>query len=177
MPEPDATGPGAVEVDREQGLTVTWPDGTASRFPLEELRVNCPCADCRNRRERGLDVWPTPTSPRPLRIVDAELVGAWGISLTWNDGHSTGIFSWAVLREWAAARDERLRFDVFGRLLVDVERRDGRWICWRIGAGGTRASLAGELAVPDELGADELPTYLADWFHELAAPGTQVRRL
>jgi DUF971 family protein len=43
-------------------------------------------------------VWPLPSSPRPLRIVDAELVGAWGINFTWNDRHSTGIFSWELLR-------------------------------------------------------------------------------
>jgi DUF971 family protein len=42
-------------------------------------------------------VWPQPSSPQPLRIVDAELVGAWGISFTWNDRHSTGIYSWELL--------------------------------------------------------------------------------
>jgi DUF971 family protein len=45
-------------------------------------------------------VWPKPASPRPLRAEHAELVGAWGITFTWNDGHSTGIFSWALLRQW-----------------------------------------------------------------------------
>jgi DUF971 family protein len=36
-----------------------------------------------------------------LRIEDAELVGGWGITVTWNDGHSTGIFAWSILRYWA----------------------------------------------------------------------------
>nr|MBA2327462.1 DUF971 domain-containing protein [Actinomycetota bacterium] len=36
------------------------------------------------------------------RIEDAELIGAWGITLRWNDGHSTGIFSWDLLRHWRA---------------------------------------------------------------------------
>ena len=39
--------------------------------------------------------WP-PRSP----IVDAELVGAWGLSMRWSDGHDTGIYSWAALRDW-----------------------------------------------------------------------------
>lgn len=33
-------------------------------------------------------------------INSAELVGAWGISITWNDGHSTGIYAWEILRRW-----------------------------------------------------------------------------
>jgi len=43
-------------------------------------------------------VWPWGSSPRPWRIADAKLVGAWGIGFTWNDGHSTGIYSWELLR-------------------------------------------------------------------------------
>ncbi|MGH9024518.1 MAG: gamma-butyrobetaine hydroxylase-like domain-containing protein [Acidimicrobiia bacterium] len=92
--------PASVDVDRTQGLTVTWPDGHVAHLGLEELRVRCPCADCRGRRERGLPVWPLPASPRPLRVEDAQLVGGWGLSLTWNDGHSTGIYSWTFIRQW-----------------------------------------------------------------------------
>jgi DUF971 family protein len=35
-----------------------------------------------------------------LRIEEAELVGAWGLSVTWNDGHATGIYPWDALRRW-----------------------------------------------------------------------------
>jgi len=94
--------PTGVEVDRERGLTLTWADGTSTTFELAELRVNCPCAECRGLRERDLPVWPKPASPQPLRIEDAELIGAWGITLRWNDGHTTGIFSWDLLRAWRA---------------------------------------------------------------------------
>ncbi|MBV8304163.1 MAG: DUF971 domain-containing protein, partial [Acidimicrobiia bacterium] len=41
-----------------------------------------------------------PTNKKPLRAEGAELVGAWGVSLRWNDGHSTGIYAWDVLRAW-----------------------------------------------------------------------------
>ena len=63
--------------------------------------MNCPCAECRGLRDRGQTVWPKPTSPEPLRAENAELVGAWGLSIPWNDGHSTGIYAWDVLRDWA----------------------------------------------------------------------------
>jgi DUF971 family protein len=95
---PDTEAPVTIDVDRERGLTLTWADGAPSCFDLEELRQHCPCAECRTRRDRNLPVWPLPSSPRPLRIVDAELVGAWGLGITWNDGHRTGIYSWAGLR-------------------------------------------------------------------------------
>jgi len=94
----ETPAPATIDVERERGVTLTWADGTTSRFGLEELRQHCPCAECRTRRDRDLPVWPLPSSPQPLRIVDAELVGAWGISITWNDGHTTGIYSWELLR-------------------------------------------------------------------------------
>ena len=90
--------PVTIDVQRDQGLALTWADGTTNRFGLEELRRHCPCAECRMRRERNQPVWPLPTSPQPLTIVTAELIGAWGIGFTWNDGHSTGIYSWTLLR-------------------------------------------------------------------------------
>jgi DUF971 family protein len=95
---PKIPAPVTIDVDRASGLTLTWADGTTSRFGLEELRQHCPCAECRTRRDRHLPIWPLPSSPQPLRIVEAELVGAWGINITWNDGHATGIYSWELLR-------------------------------------------------------------------------------
>ena len=94
--------PTTIDVERDVGLTIAWDDGVVSRFGIEELRVNCPCAECRGLRDQGAVVWPKPTSPQPLRAESAELVGAWGINLVWNDGHSTGIYAWDVLRAWSA---------------------------------------------------------------------------
>jgi DUF971 family protein len=97
----DIPPPVDVAVVRDEGVTVTWDDGRVSSFELEELRVNCPCAACRALRDRGDPAW-TPRADRPpLRIADAQLVGNWGLGVTWNDGHSTGIYPWTVLRVWA----------------------------------------------------------------------------
>ena len=104
---PEEAPPTSVELDRRAGLTVRWADGSTTHFGLEELRVNCPCAECRGRRERGEPAWPRPGAPVPLEATDAGLVGAWGVSFSWNDRHDTGIYSWGLLRNWAGARDER----------------------------------------------------------------------
>lgn len=89
-----------VTVERERGVTVEFADGRRCEFGLEELRQACPCAGCRGARDKGEAPWPTPRSPLPLSISDAELVGAWGLRVTWNDGHGTGIYPWDSLRAW-----------------------------------------------------------------------------
>jgi DUF971 family protein len=103
MDLPEEAPPAAVELDRASHLDIEWADGTRARFGLEELRVNCPCAECRGRREQGEPVWPGPGAPARLAATGAELVGGWGISIRWNDGHETGIFAWAMLRNWREA--------------------------------------------------------------------------
>ena len=52
----------------------------------------------------GVGSWPGPASPQPLRLTDAALHGAWGLQLTWNDGHATGIFPFEALRRWSEGR-------------------------------------------------------------------------
>ncbi|MFZ4585421.1 MAG: gamma-butyrobetaine hydroxylase-like domain-containing protein [Acidimicrobiia bacterium] len=93
----ESVTPTAVEVDRQVAVSITWPDAQVDRFELAELRANCPCAACRGEREQGK----VPGAGRTNVIADAELVGAWGLSLTWDDGHSTGIYPWEILYAWA----------------------------------------------------------------------------
>src|ERR1044072_2247688 len=92
--------PADVEVDRENGVTIQWEDGTVSAFGLEDLRRNCQCAECRGLRQRDDVVWPRAGAPETLRIETAEFVGSYGMSVVWNDTHSTGIYSWEKLRAW-----------------------------------------------------------------------------
>lgn len=100
----DLNEPLDVLVERDKGLTITFPDNLVAEFSLMEVRLGCPCATCRSLRDQGEDVWPRPGSPVPLRIEDAEFHGAWGINLTWNDGHSTGIYPFESLRLWSESR-------------------------------------------------------------------------
>ena len=100
MDLPDSEAPTSVELDRAVGLTLRWVDGTESQFDLETLRRNCPCAECRGLREQGQVVGPKPRSLIPLTAISAELIGGWGLSIQWSDGHSTGIYAWSILRAW-----------------------------------------------------------------------------
>ncbi|HEX5096021.1 MAG TPA: DUF971 domain-containing protein [Acidimicrobiia bacterium] len=100
MDLPEEPPPESVDLDRRVGLTIRWADGTEDRFDLAELRLNCPCAECRGRREQHEPIWPRAGKPDVLEATGAELVGGWGISLRWNDSHDTGIYAWAMLKAW-----------------------------------------------------------------------------
>ena len=95
-----------VAVRRDEGITIQFADDLVADFNLMEIRLNCPCATCRTLRSAGEPSWPRPGSPTPLRIADAEFHGGWGINLTWNDGHATGIYPFESLRLWADNRGE-----------------------------------------------------------------------
>jgi DUF971 family protein len=91
-------------IQAEQVLEVTWPEGPIDRFPYHLLRAECPCATCRNEwtGERVLD----PHSIRPdLKLVSMENIGTYAVQLGWNDGHSSGLFTWETLR--ALGRPDR----------------------------------------------------------------------
>lgn len=89
-----------VDVERDRGLTVVFGDGHECFFANTELRAGCPCASCRDLRTVGEVVW----DDAPITILNAELVGHWGISFAWSDGHGTGIFPFDSLREWCDQR-------------------------------------------------------------------------
>jgi len=90
--------PESINVSKDSAVTVTYLDGYVAQFELVSLRQGCPCATCRDLRERGQDSWPRPNSPVPLPIEHAERHGAWGLNITWNDGHATGIYPFDALR-------------------------------------------------------------------------------
>lgn len=87
-----------ITVERTRAVTVVFDDGVACEFPLAELRAACPCATCRGRRDAGSPAWSG--RPEDLSIADAQLAGAWGLSIRWHDGHDTGIYPWDALRQW-----------------------------------------------------------------------------
>lgn len=94
-----STDPTSIDISKSQGITIVWRDGHRSRYELGYLRDRCPCATCTNKPAAT-----TPPSPFPMykerpKIRDVEMVGHYAFQITWNDGHSTGIYSYVHLRE------------------------------------------------------------------------------
>jgi DUF971 family protein len=97
----DANAPLRIHADREgRTLEIAWGDGHSTTYDFERLRWLCPCAYCRG--EAGLPGWldSAPTlSPEQTRLVDIVLVGQYAVDPTWGDGHHTGYYTYAALRE------------------------------------------------------------------------------
>ncbi len=72
---------------------LTWDDGHVSAFGWDYLRSWCPCAMCQGHAAaaRYLD-------RHDETLAHAEPVGNYALGLTWGDGHSTGIYSFRMLR-------------------------------------------------------------------------------
>jgi Mrp family chromosome partitioning ATPase/DUF971 family protein len=94
--------PAPVVTAEHNALRVTWPDGSESVLSNRDVRVGCRCAQCIDEHtgERLLD----PDSvPDAIRVEAVQPLGNYAVSIAWNDGHATGIYSWEHLKELAQA--------------------------------------------------------------------------
>lgn len=80
-------------------IDITWQDGHHSSFDFELLRWRCPCAICRGEGGMpGVLATTERLTPEQTTLVDLGPVGNYAMSIAWQDGHSTGIYSWDFLR-------------------------------------------------------------------------------
>jgi DUF971 family protein len=99
---PDELRP--VSLKREgEGLKIAWSDGVATFVTWRHLRSNCPCAACIEDRAKPPDPFrvltPQEAAAGPPQPVSMRPVGLYAYQITWNDGHSTGIYTLERLRE------------------------------------------------------------------------------
>ena len=98
--------PRHIDIQKDKGLTLHWPDGRTVFYPVAYLRKMSPSADMREARDKmrsnPLAVLPPELAnldAATLTITKAEKVGNYALRLTFSDGHHTGIYSWEYLRE------------------------------------------------------------------------------
>ncbi len=89
-------------------LSVLWEDGRRDDFDVRDLRLACPCAACVEEMSGRVLLDPNRVRPdvTPLTITST---GNYAIKIHWNDGHSTGIYSFERLR----ALGERVKQEAF----------------------------------------------------------------
>ena len=78
-------------------LGIVWEDGHESYYPGRDLRCACACAHCVDETS-GKKILKDETIGPDVRIVELHPVGNYAISIRWSDGHDTGIYSYAHLR-------------------------------------------------------------------------------
>ena len=89
------------------GMEIEWADGHKSKWSFQWLRNACPCATCVEERQIQGRV-PGEAKPQPKQVLQmyeaparpasAHAVGRYAIQFNWQDGHSSGIYSWDFLR-------------------------------------------------------------------------------
>jgi ATP-binding protein involved in chromosome partitioning len=78
-------------------VTFKWTDGHVTTYPARDLRLACRCASCIEEMSGRPLLDPATVGPT-VRANHIELVGQYAISITWSDGHSTGIYNFRDLR-------------------------------------------------------------------------------
>ena len=88
--------------DAGRTLAVTFDDGAAFDLPAEYLRVMSPSAEVQghSRRERK-----TVGGKRNVAVIGADPIGSYAVRLSFDDMHSTGIFTWSYLYELGQQRE------------------------------------------------------------------------
>ena len=86
-------------------LAIRWNDGVESYLELENMRRNCPCAGCQGEPDIDGQVQKPHVSYDPARsfgLRSYSFVGGYALQPTWEDGHSTGLYSFDLLRRLGA---------------------------------------------------------------------------
>ena len=95
-----AAAPLPAEIGRanQHDLKVIWQDGHESVYPARELRLACPCAGCVDEMTGAMRLIAS-SVPQGVQPLHVSIVGRYAISITWSDGHNTGIYSFERLRQ------------------------------------------------------------------------------
>jgi ATP-binding protein involved in chromosome partitioning len=81
----------------DQGVEIEWTAGGHIGFyPARSLRLACPCAGCVEEMT-GRPLLDPGMVPADIRPVSLALVGAYGLRVSWSDGHDTGIYTFQKL--------------------------------------------------------------------------------
>ena len=93
--------PTSIKLSAPGGVQITWNDGHQVTYSYAYLRRHCPCAACRDKPpEVKTESDPFPIYGKgPIKVIGAAPVGHYAIQFTWNDNHTTGIYSYTYLRE------------------------------------------------------------------------------
>ena len=89
------------------GLAITWQDGSETKITFQRLRDECPCAGCKGETvlfETYQPVKLPVATPGMYDLKAIQTVGNYSIQPTWGDGHSTGLYSWDYLYEIATKK-------------------------------------------------------------------------
>jgi DUF971 family protein len=83
-------------------LRVSFDDGYEGEIPFELLRVKSPSAETRGH---GGETPPPPAGKKDIGVTSATHVGRYAVRIEFSDGHDTGLYTWALLKDLAQNAD------------------------------------------------------------------------
>jgi DUF971 family protein len=93
-------------VKDRRALHVTFEDGNAFTLSAELLRVTSPSAEVQGHSEAQRK---TVGGKRNVTILSVDPVGNYAVRLGFDDMHTTGIYSWAFLRDLGMNAERRFQ--------------------------------------------------------------------
>ena len=107
MPDVALAWPVEIRLPKDRRtLRVAFEDGCAFELSAELLRVTSPSAEVQGHSEAERK---TVGGKRNVTILSVDPVGNYAIRLGFDDMHSTGIYSWAFLRDLGVNADQRFQ--------------------------------------------------------------------
>lgn len=103
-----------------RALEIAFADGRSFRLPFELLRVYSPSAQVQGH---GPGQAVLQTGKRDVDIVALEPVGHYALRPRFSDGHDSGLYSWAYLRD-LGERQQALWADYLSRLAAAGQGRE-----------------------------------------------------
>ena len=104
-PDDRAAWPTELKLDKDKRtLTVAFDDGAQFALPAELLRVFSPSAEVQGHSAEQRVTVP---GKKNVRILELNPVGTYAVRITFDDGHDTGLYMWAYLRDLGESQEAR----------------------------------------------------------------------
>lgn len=80
-----------------ESMLIEWSDGKVMRYNYFDLRCSCPCASCIDEWT-GNKILDDSTINKAVKPVTSKYTGNYALSIKWDDGHDTGLYTFQELR-------------------------------------------------------------------------------
>ena len=105
-------------------LVVSFDDGAEYSLPFEYLRVYSPSAEVRGH---GAGQETLQLGKHEVAVTAVEPVGHYAVRLRFDDGHDTGLYTWAYLRELGETRDAKWQHYLDRLAKLGIPRATSSW--------------------------------------------------
>ena len=93
----DTAEPNSIDVVNGK-LEIEWEPGNKSTYESFDLRFACPCANCVDENT-GVQILKAEQISTDISVSRHQLVGRYGTSIHFSDGHNTGIYKFSKLKD------------------------------------------------------------------------------